>query len=172
MAKSELLFDDGTDPSTFFQKKGMSFKEIVLNYLARLGTLASVEMRGGFWQKTQIIVNNQIISNDKYISDTREVYINSVKHLSNLLFSYFDSEMLAKYKELYGNKEFVKEKKHYSQGKLKVLEEQYKDKKDKEQIEEYAKKRLAMYEDYFKELNSFLNRVNYLDALGFIDGDE
>ena len=172
MAKDQLLFDDGTDPSTYFQKKGMSFKEIVLNYLARLGTLASVEMRGGFWQKTQIIVNNQIISNDKYVSDTREIYINSVKHLSNLLYSYFDEEMLNKYKELFGTREFYKREKNISPGKLKSLEKQYENKKSKEEIEEYAKKRLEMYEDYFKSINSFLNRVNYLDAVGFIDGED
>jgi len=138
MAADQLLFDDGTDPSTFFQKKGMSFKEIVLNYLARMGTIASVEMRGGFWQKTQIIVNNQIISNDKYVSDTREIYINSVKHISNLLFSYFDDDMKSKYKELFGNKEFVKDKKNVSHGILAALDTEYKDKKEKEDVEAKA----------------------------------
>lgn len=77
------------------EKEKLTFREIVLSHLKKIGTFSSVEFRGGYWQPRKIPVGNmQTITQYEYVPDSREVYSNSVEYLYDILFPHLDKETL------------------------------------------------------------------------------
>jgi hypothetical protein len=92
--KTEAKFEDAESYSYNFSKEKLSFKDIVLLHLKKIGDYASVEFRGGFWQPKIINVGQgQKITDHFYVPDSREIYSNAVEYFADILFPYFDQEM-------------------------------------------------------------------------------
>ncbi len=137
--ENELKF---IDAEAFLpEQQGLSFKEIVLNHFKKIGQLASVEFKGGYYNEKTQVINNTILTTKEYIPDTREEYSNAVDYLSDLLFPHYDDEI----------KNFEKE--HYK--KLNSL-----DKKNNN----YREKKLQLKRQLFRELSNFLKRVRYFET--------
>jgi hypothetical protein len=62
--------------------------------LKKISQFASVEFRGGYWEERTVYSGSVSNTIRTYIPDTREVYSNAVECLADMLFPYFDKEML------------------------------------------------------------------------------
>ena len=139
----------------------LSFREIVLLHLKKIGIFASVEFRGGFWQD-KIINNGSVVIKEKiYISDTREVYSNAVEYLADLLYPHYDKKMKAKEMEI------EKEKENAFKDKT-IIKDENEVFKNQENKIFYRSKRMQINKKLFRELSAFLKRTNYLN-IGSID---
>lgn len=120
--------------------ENISYRDIVLNHLKVIGKLASVEFRGGYKENSKSSVGGQLMVTEKYVPDTRQIFINAVDYLADLLFPHFDEDMSIIEQEI--NKKIENFQDNNSQNYL-----------DKVLIE---KKKL------FRQLSAFLFRTNYL----------
>jgi len=89
----ENKFEDAEGFSFNYNKNSISFKDIILLHLKKIGEYASVEFRGGYWEKKTRIVSGQILEERIYVPDSREIYSNAVEYLYDMLYPYFDEEM-------------------------------------------------------------------------------
>lgn len=91
---NDTRFEDAESYSYPYGKDKLTFKDIVLEHLKRIGTFASVEFVGGYWQEKVRIIGGTGMTERVYIHDTREVYSHSIEYLHDILFPYFDEEMV------------------------------------------------------------------------------
>lgn len=124
------------------QNQGLTFKDIVLQHFKKIGNLASVEWRGGYYNEKTQVVSNAILTTKEYVPDTREEYSNAVDYLADILLPHFDIEM--KDKEEDHNKEL--EKALEANDKL------------------YREKKVLLKRKLFRELSSFLQRAKYFET--------
>lgn len=89
----ETQFEDAEAFTYNFNKDKITFKDIILLHLKKIGEYASVEYRGGYWETKTKMSGGLSIEERYYIPDTREVYSNSINYLADMLFPYFDAEM-------------------------------------------------------------------------------
>jgi len=89
----ETQFEDAESYNYSFDKNKLTFKDIILLHLKKIGDYASVEFRGGYWEVRSKVIGGMGIEDKHYIPDTREVYTNSINYLADTLYPYFDEEM-------------------------------------------------------------------------------
>lgn len=156
-------------------KEKITFREIVLSHLKRIGTFASVEFRGGFWEHkpNPDVQRNDTI--DVYIYDTREIYSNAVEYLYDILYPHFDKKMKDEGKEILNELERVykdhtvlveedREGVNYKEGikEDKMIEEfERRTFKDADYKLSYRKLRLIICRKLFRALCCFLKRIDY-----------
>ncbi len=146
---------DFVDPENYsYGNKGFTFKDIVLRQFRRIGELACVEFRGGFFNKTP---NGEI-----YVPDSREMYSNAIDALSDMLCSRFDKEMEDIENEVVKNEEKMIED---LSGKftLKGLKGEYREMNEVSN-ELFRKEKLKLSRKLFRGLASFLHRNKYLEV--------
>ena len=119
----------------------LSFRTIALNQLQRILTLGSKEFHGGFMEKQIKMIGNLKYTEEKYIPDTRQEYINSINALYDISLPHFDKEMTKEAGIIETNKASeLKEVKDSTRHSIEMVKHQ----------------RLM-----FQALNKFLYRVNY-----------
>lgn len=141
MADTNTNFEDA-ESFSYTDKDKLSFKDIVLQHLKKIGTFASVELRGGYWQDKQIPFGQGIITQKVYVPDTREVYSNAIEYFADILYPHFDKQMKEAEEKL--KKEF---------------EEAYNSKP----IRDERVLKVLINRKLFRELCSFLYRKKYLE---------
>ena len=157
------------------QQDKITFQLIILQHLKKIGTYASVEFRGGFWNRKPHPNSNLNITVDEYVPDTREVYSNSIEYLYDLLYPHFDNEMkeagkktdaeLDKaFKDSTVTKEASREDRDAKQGeKLRRFFDSDTDKGS------FRNERLILCRKLFRELSCFLKRQDYFKGKSFDD---
>lgn len=104
------------EPDDRFGQK-LDFNTIVMRQIDKVRAAGSVEWMGGYWErKPYSISGTSGAMTEQYIPDTREVYINSVDVLFDLLLPYFDDDFDKKFDEL------EQEKKKHVDGLYDLLE--------------------------------------------------
>ena len=90
--KEETQFQDaeGFNPT---YNNTLTFKDIVLQHLKKIGQFASVELRGGYWEHRPNPNPNMNMPIKTYVPDTRDIYCNAIEYLADVLYPYFDEEM-------------------------------------------------------------------------------
>ena len=93
MADNNTHFEDAETYGFNYGKDKLTFKDIVLLHLKKIGGFASCEWRGGYWEEKPHpnIQYNAVIRT--YVPDTRETYSNAVGYLHDILYVYFDKKM-------------------------------------------------------------------------------
>ena len=150
----------------------LTFREIVLAHVKKIGQLSCVEFRGGFWETREVPIGNmQTITQKTYIPDTRECYSNAVEYLFDLLFPHFDKEMRKAGQE--AEKEMDKAFKTYT------IEPDREDKDASEgeradrifsKIDDkisYRSEKRRINRKLFRELCCFLKKIRYLEGKTF-----
>lgn len=141
-------FIDAEAYSPTGNKNDLTFKQIVLDFLKKMGSLASVEFRGGYWiNKFHKVEGTQFMAEEKnYIPDSREVYCNAVEFLQDILYPHFDEKMLK------GSDTIESE--------INALDCNGDD---------YPKQKLRLCRKLFREISCFLKRENYFMIEAYID---
>ena len=149
-------------------KEKITFREIVLNHLKKIGTFMSVEMRGGFWEEKPHSNPNLNITLKTYIIDTREVFSNSIAYLYEILYPHFDKKMKDEGEKLeeeledtYKDETVVveeeREDKNIEEGKIE--DRKFEDVEDRVS---YRTKKAKIHRKILRALCCFLKRVHYL----------
>jgi len=171
MAEHETKFIDADEFSGSGKNDSLTFKDIVLQHLKKIGTYMSVEFRGGYWEEREVFsgqISNVIRT---YVPDTREVFSNSVDYLHDILYPYFDDIMKQKsedanrrLKKAFEDNTIIKEKDREDTG----------DEKDKYSVGmtlqnriTYRTERVSINRILFRELSCFLHRARYLEGRNF-----
>jgi len=129
------------------KESNLSFREIVLMHLRKITLLACCEFRGGYTFEKQYISGGISRSENFYQPDTRELYINAIEMLHDLLLPLFDKKM----------KEAIEK-----------LDNEYKESKEgKESKVEKKNFRLEYKRKLFQQLSLLLNRLKYLEGKSF-----
>ena len=132
----------------------LSFRQILLIHLMRITKLASTEFRGGFYEKTEYPMNTgstvTIVSTEKYVQDSIQVYINAVNCLSDLLSPHYDDAMR-------------------SEEGIITQEAQAQNKNPLDDKDARSKQELANARKLFRALNAFLKRESYFNLGGLDD---
>lgn len=149
-------------------KEKLTFKEIVLSHLKKIGCFTSVEFRGGYWE---IRPNPNINSNMDikiYVPDTREVYSHSIEYLYDILYPHLDQETIKecdkidiKLKEAYKKYTYEKEREDKDAEEGKRADRSFADINDR--ISYRSAKRLIMRK-MFRVLSVFLKKNNYMEG--------
>ena len=141
-----------------FQGSGsdkITFRMIILFHLQRLLTLATKEMGvGGRWEKSVKIINGVAFPQEKYIEDSREIFCEGVKVLSNVLAPYYKGGIEEKEKTFQeGLDEIVS---CCNEGKI--------------SMRQFKGKKFILYSNFFRDLNYFLKDIRYLEAKELSEG--
>ena len=148
---NNTTFLDAEESSGFVQ--GLSFREIVLNYVKVIGSLSKVELRGGYWfEKT---LNTSGATTKIWEEDTRECYVNSIKYLSDILYPHFDEKMMMFFSR---QEHLIKEQKSFALDKITSSEDNKTD-----IAQDWRRLNVDLHRDIFREINCFLYRSNYLE---------
>ncbi len=91
---SEEQFEDAESYSSNFMKDKVTFRDLILQHLKRISQLASVEFHGGYWNDKMVSVGGGSTMVKIYVPDSREVYSNAVECFADMLFPYFDKEII------------------------------------------------------------------------------
>lgn len=133
-------------------RDGLSFQQIVLEYLRKIGHLSSVELRGGYIQETA--------TSKTYVPDSREVLSNAIRHLDNLLFAHYTKDMKKESERI--TTTLKEREKYYSV----EVEDSEKKKVRRFSTNEsrtcYHIERVELYLELFREICIFLKEANYL----------
>jgi len=176
MQKEDIIrFEDAESYSTNNNNRTISFKDIVLDHVKRIGTFASVEFRGGYWEERIDKTTGEKVR--FYVQDTREIYSNAVEYLHDILYPYFDKlmetkseEINVKLKILYKKRTVVDDNPDednrdelaegsVGSGKFKNVEERI----------TYRSVRVKICRRLFRELCCFLFRKKYLEMTSIED---
>lgn len=148
-------FEDAESYVGSFGKDKLSFKFIVLQHLQRIGQYASVEMHGGYFQERTKVIQGSAVTEQIYISDTREIYSHAVDYFADVLAPHFDKEM--KKQEEENNKELDEcSKKYFESEKNKTKEAEWKK-------QSYRGDKVEIKSKLFRALCCFLYRQKYLE---------
>ena len=143
----EVEFIDAESYSGSNEK--VTFREIVLAHLKKIGGLACKEWRGGYTQKRLKMAGTMgSFVEEVYIPDSREEYSNAVDFLADIEFPYYDKEMKEALESL--DKELNNALSEFGSNKL-----------SESQIGEYRDLKVENRRRLFRFLNSFLFRINY-----------
>lgn len=138
----EIKFIDAESYQGGGQDK-ITFSMIALEHLRRIISLGSKEWKGGYWETTEKMLGSVGYTEKRYISDTREEYFNAIEQMAIILSPHFDEIMIKDEEEI--NKE-----------------------KDKEPA---IKEKIELYGYYFRRLNRFLKKQDYMKSKGFEDNE-
>lgn len=173
MASEEIRFIDTDSISNAYNEEKISFRAIVLSHLKKIAIYNSVEFRGGYHDENVIMIGNAISKHKVYIPDTREIYSNSIEYLSDVLFPYFDKQMLEEESKvndellrIFNSKTVIVEKVRDDQSD-KDIEEYEREFKDVADRVSYRSERARVYRKLFRGLCSFLYRIKYLEGSVF-----
>lgn len=153
-------FEDGEGFSYNPDKDRMTFRDIILQHLKKITTLASVEMMGGYWQikETPLVLGNAstTVTSKIYIPDTRECYSNAIEVFSDMLLPYFDKEMKKAEEESSKELEEAYNNTTIEQSGHRIF------KKSSDQTE-FRDQRVLINRQLFRALCCFLYRKKYLE---------
>lgn len=148
------------DPEQFnnnFNEK-LDFKFILMRQIDKVRLSRSTEMRGGYWEDRVIPAGGGMVSQQIYIPDTRETYINAVKSLRSLLIPYWDEEFNKSVQDL--KDKFLKE---------------YKEKKEANNGEHpsnwHDRESVNLYDLIFEECLKLSVRAKLINGNNLIDDD-
>ena len=167
-------FEDADSYNLNYMKDKITFRDIILQHLKRISQFASVEFRGGYWEVKPHPNPSRNIDYKIYISDTREIYSNSVECLADMLAPYFDEEMrkaeqkaIKEDEEVFKDNTIIKQPEREDQNpeEAKKYERKFKDVLDRVS---YRGERVKINRRLFRALCSFLYRKKYLE-LGSIE---
>ncbi len=156
-------------------KEKITFKEIVLSHLKKIGTFASVEFRGGWWDERTVHTSLGGVTKSEeirtYIEDTREVYNNSINYLFDILYPHFDKKMKDEGEKIdkeldktYNDNTVVVEEDREDETSKEGKEVEQKERrvfKGKNNKSSYRAKKLEIKRKLFRALCSFLKRIDY-----------
>jgi len=145
-------YEDGENYQFGYDKE-LTFRGIILEHMKRISQFASVEWRGGHYEEKILNSGGSISSIRIYIPDSREVYINAVKCLADMLAPYFDDEMKQ------AEENVIKDFKEYKKNVKLKLSSNNKD----DIIRKYTNYKIEVYQKLFRSLCCFLYRKKYLD---------
>lgn len=162
---NEPSFQDAENFSHNFIGDKITFRDIILNHLRRISQFASVEWRGGYWEeRSNHIGGGATMTTRVYIADTREVYSNAVLCMADMLFPYFDEEMLTAEEECSKAKEKAFEDNTF------YVEPEREDQSEDERRDwkkggkmSFRSETRRINQKLFRHLCSFLFRKKYLD---------
>jgi hypothetical protein len=140
----------------------LRFKDIVLQHLKKIGTLASVELRGGYWEEKPVVSGGGIITTKTYVPDSREIYSNAVEYFADILYPHFDKEM----KEVEEEAEALIEESYKHNTTADSKGDRIFSSMDNKAI--FRERRVLINRKLFRELCSFLYRRKYLE-LGTVE---
>jgi len=167
MSDKDTQFEDAEQYNYSFDKNKLSFKDIILLHLKKIGEFSSTEFRGGFWETRTKIVGGLGIEDRYYVPDSREVYSNSVEYLADMLSPYFDEDMRTAEEE--ANKKIEKvwndntvEEKLETEEDVEGQEKKRKFPKTKDRLS-YRSERREINRKLFRALCCFLFRKKYLE---------
>jgi hypothetical protein len=174
-----------SDTSFSFDGDPFSPRVIIITQYKRCLASGCVEFKGGYWQTKVIKSENGIHLTEKvYISDTREIYCNTIMQLYNCAFPHFD----------YDDEETEDVKKRVSDKCLKIIEdieqleqnavektssddsailssEFYTSEEDKWVLENYKVLNLRLHVKMLRVLSRWLKDEDYLDRdTAMVDG--
>lgn len=155
--EDDTKFQDAEEYGMAFNKEQLTFKDIVLQHLKKIGAFASVELRGGYFQDRIKNMGGASLTERTYIPDSREVYSNAVNYLSDILFPHFDEEM---------RKQEEEHNKKLKEVLKKIWDDEENEREAKRQ--KYREKKAENRRKLFRDLCSFLYRKKYLE-LGKIE---
>jgi len=139
----QIIEDTG---SSWGNKQGMTYQEILMNQLSRITKVASGEMKEGFWKSIPLKSGTGAMMMSKiWISDGRKEYINSIQCLYDLLLARFDETMITKAKKL---KELLKTKR-----------KKYREENELES--KFIDYELKIHRKLFQQLNLLIGRMGY-----------
>lgn len=171
MSDEDTQFEDAEQYNYSFDKNKITFKDIILMHLKKIGEYSSVEFRGGFWEERITQTNPSTIIRI-YIPDTREVYSNAVDYLADMLFPYFDDKMnqaeqqsMKEIEQVWNN--HTVEEKLETEEMVEGQEKKRKFNKTQDRIS-FRTERRIINRKLFRALCSFLFRKKYLE-LGSIE---
>ena len=134
----------------------ISFKQIVLQQLSRVTIKMTTEWRGGYYEERASGAEVWRV----YVPDSRDEFVNGVKCLYDLLYSYFDADF---------NKEdasFNKKKDELWAEYKKSNDEAENNNKDYLK-QQYKQDKAERYRELFRALNSLLHRLHYLEGKNY-----
>jgi hypothetical protein len=176
MSEENVKFIDAES----YQGKGeekLTFRMIVLEHLKKIGTYASVEFRGGYWEDRSFVVagGGAVNTFRTYVPDTRETYSNSVEYLYDLLYPHFDDEMKKagdkakkKIDEAYKDNTIIveKEREDKTREEEKEYDRVFRNLKNRQSFRFF---RREINRELFRDLSCFLHRQKYMEGKSFID---
>ena len=133
----------------------LSFQTIVMQHLKKITIISSQEFHGGYW-KTHTGNKEANILINTYIPDTRQMYINAVEVLADILSPHYDNPMISKEKEINGDLEEIRKKMNDH----KKLSQEQKNTK-------FSMKKRKNRQELFRALNSFLSREDYMKSVSY-----
>jgi len=158
--KSKQTQDYGDDIE--FDPKASTFKDLIMLHYNRCIKAMSVEFRGGYYTKAQ---GKDGMEKEIYISDTREIFSNSILALAIMIKPKYDEEMKKKYKEykdkLIEIKQTFMEESSPSEDII-LGDAFYESEEDRMYLETYKQKKLELHIELFEEVSDLLGRKNYL----------
>jgi hypothetical protein len=164
----EVNFDDGSGTQYGKQDK-ISFRDIVLQHVRKIGTLASCEWRGGFWQQIPNQNANSNAVQQIYIQDTRESYSNAVEYLADLLYPHFDNQLKQEEQKImellkvaYKSKTYLKECDRTDQN-AEQAKAYFRTWQTDDTKQSYRSYRAKICRLLFRNICSFLARQNYFE---------
>lgn len=162
MDQNEINFIDAEE--RYHQQK-LDYTQIIMRQIDKVRLAGSSEWRDGYWELKPFTIGNTTINQKVYIPDTREVYINSVDSLYDILLPYFDPVFEKADKELRTQHEkryeaiVAKEEKAREEGHEKDAIKKHFD-------GVYAENRLKHRRYVFRELIKLLKRSELIDSKG------
>jgi hypothetical protein len=134
------------DADTEWQNpKSNSFKDIVMNHLARISTICTKEFKAGYWEHKPIAAGSGVYLSKIYKEDTRDAYINAVDFWHDILLPKFDKEAIANVQKIESDLEVER---------VKI----------KDKIDEWKDAKLVSRRLVFRELSLLLKRLDYLQT--------
>lgn len=135
----------------------LSFRSIILEHLRNIAKYSSVEFRGGYFENK--LVGSHGASQQVYVPDSRDVYINAVDVLSDMLYPHFDDEL--KQAEEVLNQELSDTYQKYRKG---VNDDEL----SQESLhQQWRFDKLSLKRKLFRHICSFLYRKKYLELGSF-----
>lgn len=163
------------EPDDRFGQK-LDFNTIIMRQIDKVRTAGSVEWMGGYWERKPYSISGMSgAMSEEYVPDTREVYINSVDVLFDLLLPYFDDVFDKEFKDLEQKKEKTLEEKYDEiKHQYKVVDEEYDQHQAREQkgflSDKYNQQVLEFKVEHqrsvFWELLKLIKRQGLIDTPG------
>lgn len=172
MKEEETKFIDAESYIGGGDKERLTFREIVLLQVKQIGQNANCEFRGGYWQENTKQVGGMAFTNKIWISDSREIYSNSIEYLFDLLADHFDKGMIKAGEKaekdiqgVYEDHTVINEPEREDEDEEES--KSYRTFKDKSNKLSFRSERRKINRILFRELCRFLKRKNYFKGRSF-----
>lgn len=140
--EEEVEFVDAD--SDFRVQKANSFKDIVMNHLAKISTICTKEFKEGYWENRPVTTAGGVYMSQVYKEDTRDAYINAVDFLHDVMLPKFDKDANT----------FINP----------ILDELEKKKLTLTNKNEWKDEKLIARRKVFQQLSLLLKRLDYLES--------